>query len=185
MRWNEARGMNRRYRKKMQAWRARKKMRAYWAHAEMRERRTIDRLNFTSWFNLWHTHPDWYGRGNTHPSDIPEIAAMTVRLLRYMEMRAQGRSEPIQLWAMLHGNRGNAADNAVYAHSPNPYDTPYPCDFPMVTWDAPVPDWVSTVVPDTHQIGTGSDDNGFVYFIRQRPNPRQPSNTYDSLSRPV
>ena len=142
--------MDRRYRKRMQA---------YWSRAEARGRRNIDRLDLTSWFDYWHTHVDWYGRGS-RTENIPEIAAATVRLLQYLEMRARGRSEPIQLWATLCGN---TMDNAVYAHSPNPNGTPYPHEFAAATWDVPVPDWVSAAVPGTsHQIGTASYDGEVV-----------------------
>ena len=149
--------MERRYRKRMQA---------YWSRAEARGRRNIDRLDLTSWFDYWHTHVDWYGRGNSRAENIPEIAATTVRLLQYFETLAQGRSEPIQLWATLCGN---TMDNAVYAQSPNPNGTPYPHDFAAVAWDTVAPDWVSAAVPGTtHQIGTASYDGEVVYLIRQR-----------------
>lgn len=148
--------MDRRYRKRMQA---------YWARAEARGRRKIDDLDLSSWFDCWHTHVDWYGRGINRPENIPEIAAATVRLLRYLEMIAKDRPEPIQLWATLCGNTMN---NAVYAHSRNPNGTIYPHDFPGVTWDSPAPDWAASAVPNTHQIGTTCYDDGVVYLVRQR-----------------
>ncbi|GAB3361929.1 hypothetical protein [Lysobacter tyrosinilyticus] len=149
--------MDRRYRKRMQA---------YWARAEARGRRNIDRLDLTSWFDYWHTHVDWYGRGNTRPENGPEIAATTVRLLQHLEMLAKDRSEPIQLWATLCGN---TMDNAVYAHSQNPNGSPYPHDYHAVTWDPPVPDWVAAAVPSgTHQIGMANYDGEVVYLVRQR-----------------
>lgn len=148
--------MDRRYRKRMQA---------YWARAEARGRRSIDRLDLTSWFDYWHTHVDWYGRGNSRSENIPEIAAATVRLPHYLEMAASGRSEPIQIWATLCGN---TMDNAVCAHSKNPNGTVYPHDFPGVTWDSPVPDWVADAVPNTHQVGTTSSGGEVVYLVRRR-----------------
>jgi hypothetical protein len=149
--------MDRRYRKKMQA---------YWSRVEARGCQNIDRLDLTSWFDYWHTHVDWNGRGNSRAENIPEIAAVTIRLLRYFEMHAKARSEPLQLWATLCGN---TMDNAVYAHSPNPNGTPYPHHFPETTWDVAVPDWVSAAVPGTtHQVGTTSYDGEVGYFVRQR-----------------
>jgi hypothetical protein len=141
-------------------------MQAYWARAEARGRRNIDRLDLTSWFDYWHTHVDWYGRGNTRPENVPKIAAATVRLLQHLEGLAKDRSEPIQLWATLCGN---TMDNAVYAHSPNPNGSVYAHDFHAVTWDSPVPDWAAAAVPSaTHQIGMASYDGEVVYLVRQR-----------------
>jgi hypothetical protein len=149
--------MDRRYHKRMQT---------YWKRAEARERRSIERLDITSWFDYWHTHVDWHGRGNNRSENIPEIAATTVRLLQHFELLAKGRAEPIQLWASLCSN---TMDNAVYAHSQNPNGSSYPHDFHEVTWDASVPDWVAAAVPsNTHQIGMASYDDGPVYLIRLR-----------------
>ncbi|WP_139215459.1 hypothetical protein [Lysobacter sp. cf310] len=149
--------MDRRYRKRMQA---------YWARAEARGRRQIDRLDMNSWFDFWHVHVDWYGRGNTGPENVPEIAAATVRLLQYLETFAKDRSEPIQLWATLCSN---TMDNAVHAHSRNPNGTAYPHGFHAVDWDPTVPDWVAAAVPvGTHQIGSVGDAGEVVYFVRRR-----------------
>ncbi|WP_051293716.1 hypothetical protein [Pseudoduganella violaceinigra] len=140
-------------------------MQAYWARAESRGRCNIDRLDFTGWFDYWHTHLDLYGRGNCRPENIPEIAAATVRLLLYMELRGKARPEPIQYWATLCGN---TMDNAVYAHSPNPNGSAYPHDFPGVTWDSPAPDWMMAAMPATHQLGSASYDGEIVYLVRAR-----------------
>ncbi|MEG3792609.1 hypothetical protein V1318_21015 [Lysobacter sp. CCNWLW3] len=149
--------MDRRYRKRMQA---------YWARVEARGRRHIDRLDLTGWFDYWHTHVDWYGRGNSRPENAPEIAAATVRLLQYLELLAKDRPEPIQLWATLCSN---TMDNAVYAHSQNPNGTACPRDFRAVTWDPPVPGWVSAAIPSGgHQIGMASYGGEVVYFVRKR-----------------
>ena len=146
--------------------RYRKRMQAYWKRTEARGRRSIERLDITSWFDYWHTHIVWYGRGNTRPENIPQIAATTVRLLQHFEMLAKARSEPIQIWACLCGN---TIDNAVYAHSQNPNGSPYPHDFHKVTWDTSVPDWVAATVPtNTHQIGMTSHDGKAVYLVRLR-----------------
>ena len=149
--------MDRRYQKRMSA---------YWARAEARGCRSIDRLNLSGWFDYWHTHVDWYGRGNARPENRLDVATSTIRLLRYLEGRAQSRHEPLQAWATLCTN---TMDNAIYAHSPNANGTPYPNDFHGVQWDAPVPQWVSTAATDsTHEIGTVSYDGDVVYLVRKR-----------------
>jgi hypothetical protein len=141
-------------------------MQAYWARAEARGRRTIDALDKAGWFDDWHTHIDWRGRGNARPENVPEIAAVAVRLLHRLENATEDRSEPIQLWATLCGNTMNSA---VHAHSQNPNGSAFPHDFHDVAWDSPVPDWLSAVVPrDTHQIGMAESGDERVYLVRKR-----------------
>ena len=142
-----------------------KRMLAYWARMEARGRHKIDQRDFSSWFDYWHTHLDWYGRGNSRPENQTEIAAATIRLLQYAETISQNRLEPIQIWATLSSN---TMDNAVYIHSPNPNASIFPHDFYGVSWDTPVPDWLKMDVPNTHEIGKTSYNDITVYNIRKR-----------------
>jgi hypothetical protein len=145
--------------------RYRKRMAAYWARAEARARRKIDALDLSSWFDFWHTHVDWYGRGNAHIENRADVAASTVRVLRHLEERAGLREEPFQVWATLCND---TMDNAVYAHSPNPNGTAYPEVHRGVLWGAPVPKWVSAAVDAAHEVGAFSRGEGFVYVVRRR-----------------
>lgn len=146
--------------------RYRKKMNAHWARAETKARRTVDSLDLSSWFDNWHTHVDWHGKGNSCQENRADVAAATVRLLQHIEHRATGRREPIQLWAMLFGD---TRYNAVYAHSKNPNGTPFPHSFGDVAWGKLAPDWMTAAVPDdTYEIGTASDADEVVYLIRRR-----------------
>ncbi len=145
----------------------RKRMSAYWARAVAKGCRQIDRLDFSSWFDYWHTHIDWYGRGNDRPENRSDVAKATISLLKYLEQRAQATTyAPIQIWATLCPN---TIDNAVYAHSVNPNGTPYPHDFHGVQRDASVPEWLSAeVIDDSYDIGLISDDGEITCFIRPR-----------------
>jgi hypothetical protein len=140
----------------------------YWARSEARARCSIDRLNFSSWFDFWHTHIDWNGRGNSQLGNRQDVAAATIRLLNYLELRAQDRREPIQLWATICDN---TMDNAVYAHSPNPNRDSYPNDFKGTQWDASIPDWLAAVVHGgKFEVGAylGPYSDGAVYMVRKR-----------------
>ena len=140
-------------------------MAAYWARAEARGCRKIDALDLSSSFDYWHTHVDWYGRGNAHIENRADVAASTVRVLRHLEERAEVRQEPLQVWATLCND---TMDNAVYAHSPNPNGTTHPHTHRGVSWGAPVPQWVPTAVDAAHEIGTCSSSDEIVYVVRRR-----------------
>ncbi|WP_148040984.1 hypothetical protein [Montanilutibacter psychrotolerans] len=123
-------------------------------------------MDLSSWFDCWHTHVDWQGRGDAKPENQADAAATTVRVLRYLEQRAQNRREPIQLWATICEG---TMDNAVYAHSLNPNGTPYPNDFAGAQWDVQVPDRILAALSgDAHQVGTVSYGDAVVHLVRKR-----------------
>jgi hypothetical protein len=146
--------------------RYRKRMAAYWARAETRACRKIDGLDLSSWFDYWHTHVDWDGRGNAHAENRADVAASTVRVLRHLATRAEVRHEPLQIWATLCSD---TMSNAVYAHSPNPNGTPYPAEHRGVSWGESVPKWVDAAVDPAQEVGTTGHGTDLVYVIRPRP----------------
>src|SRR3569833_1211274 len=101
-------------------------MQRHWAEAEARGLAAIDNLDSTSRFDLWHTHVDWKGRGNSRPENVAAVNVCAVRLLQHLESRLRTRSEPVQTWVALCPD---TRDTAVYAHSPNPNGSEFPHDF--------------------------------------------------------
>lgn len=85
-------------------------------------------LNFTdqefAWFDLWHTHFDWFGYGN-HSFDKrkPHLD----KLFRHFELLKQKASElktDYQIWATILDN--DSASDALYLHTPNPNRDNFP-----------------------------------------------------------
>ena len=58
-----------------------KKMTRYWAAEEARATVALQDALASEWFDYWHTHLDWKGRGNRHGSDRTAVAAALLRLL--------------------------------------------------------------------------------------------------------
>ncbi|WP_238319548.1 hypothetical protein [Xanthomonas maliensis] len=81
--------------------RRRKRMQRYWARAEAKAYVAIDRLDADRWFDLWHTHLDWKGRGRSCSENRRMVNAATVRVLRYLEARLAHRGTAVQVWADL------------------------------------------------------------------------------------
>ena len=150
--------MDRRYRKRMDR---------HWAAAEARGRSAIDRLDPTSWFDQWHTHVDWNGRGNSRPENAVAVNACAVRLLQYLESRLSARTEPVQAWASLCPS---TMDTAIYAHSANPNGSDFPHDFSYVNWSAPVPTAVAAIVPPGYQLGLARYGESSWYVVQRGPN---------------
>ena len=128
--------------------------------------RSLDSLDFNSWFDLWHTHPDWESRGNRYPEDRAIVAASTYQLLRYAEKLAVRSAREIQIFATVCCNTG---DNAVYLHTNNPNGVAFPHVFPGLIWGVPLPPELNGVVEEeTYEVGSESYEGKIEYTIRRR-----------------
>lgn len=150
--------MDRRYRKRMDA---------YWFRQERKALRDLEIRDIEKgWFDLWHTHPDWRSKGNRFPKNRKAVAAITYRLLLRAEELAATRKEPIQVFAILCEDTGS---NAVYLHTPNPNGTPFPCELEATDWGLKeLPNLGSLVDTNTHEIGKSQHEDGTDYIIRKR-----------------
>lgn len=120
-----------------------KKMTRYWAAEEAKANAILDRVLESEWFDYWHTHLDWMGRGNRHVSDRIAVAA---GLLWLLERAVTSGREDVQCWVTLAPDTGQSA---LFLHSPNPRGTPWPYPFDGVTWDIAPPDWLAPVLSST------------------------------------
>ena len=66
--------------------RFKKKMDLYWDREVKKAKKCIDSLDFSTWFDFWHTHPDWNSKGNKLPELRRAVAQMTYDLLGYAEV---------------------------------------------------------------------------------------------------
>lgn len=142
-------------------------MESYWARAEVRARASVDRLDPASWFDYWHTHIDWCGRGSSKPENRSMVNAAAIRVLLHLEERLSGRDAPAQTWADLYAE---TVDTGIYAHSANPNGSPFPCAFGHVNWEAPVPPDIQALVPSSHIVGTASHEGRVWHIVQRGPN---------------
>ena len=141
-----------------------KKMTRYWAAEETRANATLDRVQESEWFDYWHTHLDWKGRGNRHVSDRTTVAA---GLLRLLKRAVSSEREDVQCWVMLAQDTGQSA---LYLHSPNPQGTPWPHPFDGVTWDIELPGWLEPLLSsDGLQAGRWGSGESQRLLVRVRP----------------
>ncbi|HED4878406.1 TPA: hypothetical protein R4K21_004249 [Stenotrophomonas maltophilia] len=141
-----------------------KKMTRYWAAEETKANATLDRVQESEWFDYWHTHLDWKGRGNRHVSDRTTVAA---GLLRLLKRAVSSEREDVQCWVMLAQDTGQSA---LYLHSPNPQGTPWPHPFDGVTWDIELPGWLAPLLSsDGLQAGRWGSGESQRLLVRVRP----------------
>lgn len=145
--------------------RYKKRMTFYWDRERKKSFEAIGALDFSTWFDLWHTHPDWKCKGNRYIEDRITVAKMTYDLLKYAEDLAGNRE--IQIFATICEDTGS---NAVYFHTKNPNSTPFPFDFnSKVEWGVTTPSVLENIVDLViHEIGKAKYDDEIEYIIRKK-----------------
>ncbi len=142
--------------------RYRKKMLRYWAREEAKADAILDRVLESEWFDYWHTHLDWRGRGNRHPSDRADVAGALLRLLQ--RAASTGRKD-VQCWVSLAEDTGNSA---LFLHSCNPQGSAWPHPFEGTRWDAEVPEWLAPLLSEGMQAGRCGEGERQVWMVRKR-----------------
>ncbi len=143
-----------------------KRMSAYWARKERMARARLDRLDFTTWFDLWHTHPDLRSKGNRCTENRASVAEITYRLLRYSEQLSVTRGSLIQVFATISADTGS---KAVYVHTANPNGTPFPHPLDNVRWGVDTPPELSSAIDlAIHEVGQTQGVSSAEYVIRSR-----------------
>jgi len=146
--------------------RYKKRMAAHWARERVRALRAVESRDYSSWFDLWHTHSDWKSRGTRFLEDRDAVAAITYEVLLRAESLAGKSGNSIQVFATICEDTGS---NAVYIHSENPNGTEFPHTFPTVEWgvEGP-PELVGLVNLATHEVGRAQYEDSVDYIIRKR-----------------
>jgi hypothetical protein len=119
-----------------------------------------------AWFDMWHTHPDGDGYGNSSLEHRLRVIRAGLITLRRAARSAEGWPRPIQVWMII--DPYDSAQDAVYAHTPNPNRELFPYPFDVVDWTAECPPLLDGVLQaDLHQIGR-SDDDWTMFWVRFR-----------------
>ena len=149
--------MDRRYKKRIER---------YWKKMKEKGSRSLSNLDMESWFDYWHTHPDWEGKGNRCLENRCSAVELGYQLLQQTEILAASRGSQVQAWTTICDN---TLDNAVYLHSENPTGTPYPHAFEDCMWGlTEIPNLSVAVDLNHHEIGCVTYSSGVLYVIRRK-----------------
>ncbi|HUQ02473.1 MAG TPA: hypothetical protein VM261_08260 [Kofleriaceae bacterium] len=119
-----------------------------------------------AWWDLWHYHADWPGWGNLRWRYRVEHLRALARVFQTIADARARFATPFQLWILVSGD--DAGEDAVYLHTPNANETPFPFAPPLVSAEtSPIADTVRALLPgftldygthvDTHD---DDDDHG-------------------------
>ena len=94
-------------------------------------RREVDGLRIDlaqkAWCDLWHTHFDWQGFGDQGWVQRRRHLNALLRALARVRRELASTASPYQLFALVHP--ASSGNDALYVHTPNPNETPFPCVF--------------------------------------------------------
>ena len=77
-----------------------------------------------SWFDLWHTHIDWNGKGYESPES--RKAYLYKLLSTFIEFKSELRNYPheFQIWIII--NEEDSSEDGIYIHTKNPNEDNFP-----------------------------------------------------------
>ena len=132
---------------------------------EIKCRMAFENLDPNEWFDLWHTHPDWDGKGNTKPENRIRSDELTYKMLLLAEEITNHRGENIQCFAIL---TTDSMYNSIYIHSENPNSSEFPFKYDGVLWGYSNLSIDNIVNLSTHEIGLIRTEDEETIFIRRR-----------------
>lgn len=138
----------------------------YWTDMERKGCRSLASLDFGSWFDLWHTHFDWKGRGNRCRENRQAEIKVGYALLKATEALLANAPIKIQTWLAVCPD---SLDDAVYIHSENPNGTAFPYGFDNVEWENFEHPLLAAIIDSsTHMVGKLKDGSEFVFFVTRK-----------------
>lgn len=116
-----------------------------------------------SWFNLWHTHLDFYGYGNRSIKIRRAHIKAHIALYESLQERLETFEKPFQSWVEIDDR--DAGSDAVYIHTPNPNEDNFPLKIANVNWAVEIPYYFRGLI-DPEKFDTGyyrwESETGFI-----------------------
>ena len=147
--------MDRRYKKRIER---------YWKSMEFNSEETLSKLDLDGWFDLWHIHIDWDGKGN-RPVNLLRATELTYETLKKVESLFAYRKNDVQCFALF---KNDTALNSIYVHTENPNGGEYPFAFEGVDWGKESELLSKVINKRTHEIGQSDIGEESSFFVRTR-----------------
>ncbi len=118
------------------------------------------------WYDLWHTHFDWYGRGNKKAKARAEHIKALFTAFEKLLNQTKTYQKPYQ--AFLSFCDTDSSQDAIYFHTPNPNKNNFPYTFEGVEWGVTVPSFLSPFMKDNYEIGQQIFQDKKWYTVRTK-----------------
>ncbi|MDA1477480.1 hypothetical protein [Bacillus changyiensis] len=118
-----------------------------------------------SWFNFSHTHLDFYAVGEHTIKIRREHIKAHIALYDVILKQLETFGKPYQSWICIHKN--DPGLDAVYIHSPNPYNNCFPYKNEELNWACEIPKTFKDLI-DLDKFNFSYYEFGEVYYIQSK-----------------
>jgi hypothetical protein len=120
-----------------------------------------------SWFDLWHTHVDWDGKGNKDWTTRQKYLEEVLNTFNQLKLKLKTYPHDFQLWIMIDENE--SGDDCVYIHTKNPNADNFPikvkADNKNTIKNKDLKEFVDSL--DFEKVRVGASD-GYVYYLFEK-----------------
>ncbi|MFD0048501.1 hypothetical protein ACFVHQ_04020 [Actinomycetes bacterium NPDC127524] len=109
-------------------------------------------FGYDGWFNVWHTHLDFSGVGNYSLKIRREHINAHIALYQNLLEKLNTLAKPYQSWIQLVEE--DPGSDAVYIHTPNPYQNNFPIKIDILNWDCAAPKYIRDLI-DLNEFNVG------------------------------
>jgi hypothetical protein len=125
-----------------------------------------------SWFDMWHTHVDWHGKGTDDATVREHFLLEAIRSYDTFCGKMEDRGLPYQAWILV--DLQDSSEDAIYVHSPDPHgDSPFPFSIGLAQSEPAADDPISQVFIERGFVRYLQPDHDDMYFFA-RPGIGQP-----------
>ncbi|WP_028776712.1 hypothetical protein [Shimazuella kribbensis] len=127
------------------------------------------KIDEDSWFDFWHIHLDFQGRGNHRLHIHKEYIKAHIALYDDLVYRLEKLKKPYQSWICIHLE--DAGADAVYIHTPNPNNNYFPHCVNNINWNCKIPhSFKGLIDEDKFHVGYFKSVYEEIYFIQSKLN---------------
>lgn len=120
-----------------------------------------------SWFDLWHTHLDFYGYGNNNLKIRKEHMKANIALYKDFQETLQELEMPYQLWIEIVEE--DASLDAIYLHTSNPNQNNFPFKIDNVNRNCTIPTYLNGVINlNEFNVGQYKSESSTIYLIQKK-----------------
>lgn len=87
----------------------------------------FENLDFNSWFDYWHDHPDLYGYGNLSWKNRELHLLALIRRYNFLKEKLRNRTDKFQIFCLIDIN--DSSQDSVFVHTKNPNHDDFPAKF--------------------------------------------------------
>ncbi|WP_155590879.1 hypothetical protein [Lysinibacillus cavernae] len=139
-----------------------------WQETTAAEQYNLD-FGKEGWFDLWHTHLDFYGLGNNSLKIRREHLKAHIALHHSLLEKLGTLGKPYQLWIEFVDE--DAGLDSVYMHTPNPNGDNFPLKIDNINWNCPVPRYFKDLINlNKFNVGHYKWESNNNYIIQSKNN---------------